>query len=267
MNSHDFSLVDKSPERIRRMFSAIAPRYDFINHVLTLGIDSLWRKFTAQQLFHEQTVDGDVLDVCCGTGEQSLAFWKRQSKLGMKRMNYGIDFTPEMVEVAQKKVSHLADQTRANYQPDPTCLNEGTGFHFSVGDALELPFEEARFAVVAVAFGLRNVGDTQRGLTEMVRVCKPGGTVAVLDFSMPTLPVLRQCYWFYFHTILPKLGKWLGKDRNQAYTYLPKSVLQFDSPKRLAERLTQFGIVDIQTQPMTFGIVSLVWGQKSSKKC
>jgi demethylmenaquinone methyltransferase/2-methoxy-6-polyprenyl-1,4-benzoquinol methylase len=236
--------VNKSPERIRRMFSAIAPRYDLINHGLTLGIDLLWRKFTAQQLLHHQTISGDVLDVCCGTGALTLAFLKRQRKVGIERTNYGIDFSPEMLEVARRKGKGC-----------PTL-------HFAVGDAMDLPFEENRFAVVAVAFGLRNVCDPQKGLAEMIRVCKPGGIVAVLDFSMPTLPILRHCYRFYFRTLLPKLGGWFGKNQDQAYHYLPESVLQFDQPDQLAERLTQLGVRNIQRSPMTFGIVTLVWGEK-----
>ena len=240
----DSPSVDKSPERIRRMFDTIAHRYDWINHVLTLGIDLLWRKFTARKLLHVQTINGDVLDVCCGTGGLSFAFLMQQRKLKTERMNYGIDFSPEMLAVAQKKAKNC-----------PTL-------HFSVGDALDLPFKDARFALVAVAFGLRNVGDTQRGLAEMVRVCKPGGTVAVLEFSMPALPILRHCYRFYFHTFLPKLGEWFAKNQDQAYRYLPESVLQFDQPEQLAERLTQLGVTGVQIQPMTFGIATLVWGQK-----
>jgi len=244
------SPVDKSPERIRRMFGTIAHRYDLINHVLTLGIDSSWRKRTARQLFHDQTIDGDVLDVCCGTGELSLAFVRQQQKTVTARDNYGIDFTPEMLDIAERKSSLLPS---GGQQPT---------LHFSVGDALSLPFEADRFAVVAVAFGLRNLCDHQQGLVEMVRVCKVGGTVAVLDFSMPTLPILRQCYRFYFRTLLPLLGQWFAKSPDQAYRYLPESVLQFDQPKQLAVRLTQLGIADVQMKPMTFGIVTLVWGRK-----
>ena len=229
------------------MFGTIAHQYDFINHIFTLGIDSLWRNRTARQLIHDQSIAGDVLDVCCGTGELSLAFVKQQQKIGTERTNYAVDFTPEMIDIAQKKGKRY--------------LN----LHYSVGDALNLSFEADRFAVVAVAFGLRNLCDHQQGLVEMVRVCKAGGTVAILDFSMPTLPILRQCYRFYFRTLLPRLGQWLAKNPDQAYHYLPESVLQFDQPEQLSERLTQLGVTDVQIKPMTFGIVTLVWGRKQCR--
>ena len=248
MITHVSPPMDKSPERIRRMFGSIAHRYDLINNVLTLGIDRSWRTRTARQLIQEQTLEGDVLDVCCGTGVLTLAFVKQQHKIGSDRENFGIDFTPEMIDVALRK---------GKRHPR---------LQFSVGDALSLPFEDDRFAVVAVAFGLRNLCDAQQGLVEMVRVCKPGGTVAILDFSMPTLPVMRQCYRFYFLTLLPRLGQWFAKNPDQAYHYLPASVLQFDQPAQLAERLTQLGVADVQMMPMTFGIATLVWGKKSKTR-
>jgi len=262
MNSHVPPPVDKSPERIRRMFGTIAYRYDLINNVLTLGIDRLWRKRTVQKLLHDQTADGDILDVCCGTGELSLAFLKQQQKerraYAIRRDIYGIDFTPEMIEIAQRKAKRCSlppgGQQHTFWQPT-----------FSVGDALGLPFEDDRFAMVAIAFGLRNLCDHQQGLVEMVRVCKPGGIVAVLDFSMPTLPILRQCYRFYFHTVLPRLGQWFAKNPDRAYSYLPESVLHFDQPAQLAERLAQLGVTDVQMKPMTFGIVTLVCGRKQNR--
>ena len=238
------SQVDKSPERVRRMFGAIASRYDWNNHILSLGIHHSWRKKTARQLLDRHLPEGDILDVCCGTGDLSLAFVKQQQNQEINRINFGIDFTSEMIEIAQKKSQNCST------------------LHFSVGDALDLPFEDDRFAVVAVAFGLRNVCDTQRGLAEMVRTCMPGGTVAVLDFSMPTLPVLRSCYRLYFQIVLPRIGQWIAKNRDQAYSYLTESVYQFDQPTQIVQRLSQLGVIDVQVRPMTFGIVTLVWGQK-----
>ncbi|MDR0328870.1 MAG: bifunctional demethylmenaquinone methyltransferase/2-methoxy-6-polyprenyl-1,4-benzoquinol methylase UbiE [Planctomycetaceae bacterium] len=236
--------VDKSPERIRRMFGKVAPRYDMMNRLLSLGIDRWWRRVAARQLLHDQTPCGDVLDVCCGTGDLSLALEKWQQQLKTQRTIFGIDFSLEMIDIALRKA-------KGNVH-----------FQFSVGDATELPFDDDRFAVVTVAFGLRNVSDTACGLAEMVRVCRPGGTVAVLEFSMPTLPILRHCYRFYFCTLLPKLGEWFVKNQDQAYLYLSESVRQFDRPEQLANRLRELGIRDVQTQSMTFGIATLVWGIK-----
>jgi demethylmenaquinone methyltransferase/2-methoxy-6-polyprenyl-1,4-benzoquinol methylase len=236
--------VDKSPERIRRMFDAVAPQSDGTNRLRSFGLDRLWRRFAAQLLLHDQTAGGDVLDVCCGTGDLALAFVKRQRKIKAERTNYGIDFSPEMIEIAKRKTKDYS------------------ALYFSVGDALDLPFEDCRFAIVAVAFGLRNVCDTQRGLAEMVRVCKSGGTVAVLDFSMPTLPLFRCFYQFYLGMVLPRCGQWISKNQDQAYHYFAESVLQFDRPDQLAKRLDQLGVGNIQVRPMTFGIATLVWGQK-----
>lgn len=219
------------------MFDSIAPWYDFLNHFLSLGIDRRWRAFTARQLINADTIDGDVLDVCCGTGDLTLALQRRQPQ----RSYYGIDFSEAMIERAKRKTGTLI---------------------FSTGDALHLPFDDNRFAVIANAFGLRNVCDTQGGLAEMVRVCKADGTVAVLDFSMPVLPVLRQLYRFYFTSVLPRIGEWFAGNRNAAYRYLPQSVLAFDSPQQLAGRMEQLGLQNIRIQSLTFGIAALVWGRK-----
>ncbi len=162
-----------------------------------------------------------------------------------ERSFVGIDFSENMIEIARRKTAGL-----------PISL--------AVGDALALPFEENRFAAVAVAFGLRNVGDTQRGLSEMIRVCRPGGTVAVLEFSMPTLPILSHCYRFYFRHLLPRIGQFLAKNRDDAYRYLPESVLAFDSPERLRKRMEELGVIEVQAKSMTFGIAALVFGKKEN---
>ena len=234
--------LDKSPHRIRRMFDAIAPWYDFLNHFLSLGIDRSWRTKTARLVMTEETLPGPVLDVCCGTADLSLAFHRRTGRLGSDRKIDGIDFSEKMVEIGRRKT-------------------DGKSVQLIVGDALDLPFEDDTFSIVAVAFGLRNVGDTQRVLAEMIRVCRPGGTVAVLEFSMPTLPVLSHCYRFYFRNVLPRIGQFLAKNRDDAYRYLPESVLEFDSPAVLKQRMKQLGLVDVRIRPMTFGIATLVWGK------
>ena len=226
--------VDKSPEKIRRMFGNIAPWYDFLNRFLSLGFDVSWRRRCAKRLLTATSVDGPILDVCTGTADLALALWKRQRT----RKVFGVDFSPEMIEIGKRKTRH-------------------TDIELSVGDALNLPFDDATFAAVCVAFGLRNVGDTDRGLAEMIRVCKPGGVVAVLEFSMPTLPILSGLYRFYFRTVLPRIGQWFTKNRDDAYTYLPESVLQFDDPQRLTERMQSLGLVDVRSLPMTFGTVTL----------
>ncbi len=234
-------VVDKSPEKIRRMFDSIAPWYDFLNHFLSLGIDVSWRRRCADQILATTTVDGPILDVCTGTADLALTLRKRQRKAKTPRKIYGVDFSPEMIEIGKKKTRN-------------------TDIELSVGDALNLPYVDKTFAAACVAFGLRNVGDTDRGLAEMVRVCRPGGTVAVLEFSMPTLPVLSGLYRFYFRSILPRIGQCLAKNRDDAYDYLPESVLQFDDPGQLAERLRGAGLVNVQARSLTFGTVTLHWG-------
>lgn len=235
-------MQDKSPDRIRRMFDGIAPWYDFLNHFLSLGIDRHWRRKTARLLIGPDTPPGPVLDVCCGTGDLTLAFRRRVQKLGVNSSLAGIDFSSEMVEIARKKIG------------------SESGAAIQVGDALALPFEPESFSVVAAAFGLRNVGDTQRGLAEMVRVCRPGGTVAVLEFTLPTCPVFAWPYRFYFRNVLPGIGRFFSRN-GDAYRYLPESVLEFDDGPALRRRMESLGLTDIKTYPMTFGIATLQFGR------
>ena len=234
-------VVDKSPEKIRRMFGSIAPWYDFLNRLLSLRLDVSWRRrCTDRLLAAATTVDGPILDVCTGTADLALTLWKRQRE----RKVFGIDFSPEMIDIGKKKARN-------------------TDIELSVGDALNLPFADESFAAVCVAFGLRNVGDTDRGLAEMVRVCKPDGVVAVLEFSMPTLPIFSGLYRFYFRKVLPRIGQWLTKNREDAYIYLPESVLQFDDPQHLAEHLRAAGLADVEVRSLTFGTVTLQIGRRA----
>jgi demethylmenaquinone methyltransferase/2-methoxy-6-polyprenyl-1,4-benzoquinol methylase len=235
---------DKSPEKIRRMFDSIAPWYDFLNHFFSLGIDRHWRHFAVKQLLNGKIPQGSILDVCCGTGDLTLEFLKRIKNGEF----YGIDFSSEMINIGLRKIK--------------TYQNNGIPIQFMIGDALNLPFESDRFAIVASAFGLRNVGNTEQGLSEMFRVCKPDGIIAVLEFSMPQQPVLSTVYRFYFRHILPRIGQLLARNQDKAYCYLPESVLAFDEPEKIVRRLQLLGVTDIQIQPLTFGIATFIWGQK-----
>lgn len=235
--------VDKSTERVRRMFAEIAPRYDFLNHFLSLNIDRYWRSKTLSVL---NPKPGDpFLDVCTGTGDLALAAAKR---LGSNSQVVGSDFCAEMLQFArQKQIKMRLDRHR---------------LAFLEADTTRLPFESDRFQTVSVAFGLRNVVDTLEGLREMIRVCRPGGTVAVLEFSQPTFPGLKQLYRFYFKRILPGIGNRVAKNSKEAYAYLPASVSEFPCGEAMAELMRQVGLNNVRYIPMTFGVATLYLGRK-----
>lgn len=239
------------------MFSGVAPRYDLLNHLLSFGIDTSWRRRTADRLLGLCQVDGPVLDVCTGTGDLAFALRKRERQRqrggrqaeGPYRDLIGVDFVPEMLAIAEKK--------RKKQPPERV-----EGMEFREGDALELPFEDGRFALVTVAFGLRNTAEPDRALREMVRVCKPGGIVAVLEFTMPTAPVLATSYRWYFHRILPLLGRWVSNDRSGAYRYLPESVENFAQGEALTELMASTGLERLERVSMTFSTVTLYYGSR-----
>ncbi len=232
------------------MFDRIAPRYDFLNHFLSLGIDRLWRRRTVTEVVRrlprtedsERTSAPSILDVATGTGDLAIALARRSG-----RKVAGIDFSPEMLRIGRDKVgrSGLADRIT-----------------FLEGDGLNLPFEANSFDATTIAFGIRNMADTGRGLAEMIRVTRPGGVVAVLEFSIPTLPVLSSFYRFYFFKVLPKIGRFFSRKSRSAYQYLPASVARFDSIPVMRGRFEEAGLTEIVVHPMTFGIAVLYLGRK-----
>lgn len=236
-------MVDKSGERVRRMFAEIAPRYDLMNHVLSLNIDKLWRAKTIRIL---NLVSGaPVLDTCTGTGDLALSIARA---VGNTTPVIGSDFCTEMLAIARQKQSRLL--------PKYHCLE------FIEADTQCLPFPENHFQAVTVAFGLRNVSVTEQGLAEMTRVCRTGGQVAVLEFSKPKLFGLRQAYNAYFKHVLPCVGQRLSKNDHSAYQYLPQSVQEFPCGEALAALMRQANLQDIRMYPMTFGVVTLYVGTK-----
>jgi demethylmenaquinone methyltransferase / 2-methoxy-6-polyprenyl-1,4-benzoquinol methylase len=234
--------IDKSGERVRRMFGEIAPHYDRMNHVLSLNIDKYWRAWTVRKLAPEP--GEPILDLCTGTGDLAIAF---QRATGGKSEIIGADFCPQMLEIARRK------QQRAKIGPELT---------FVEADAQNLPFEDNRFAIVSVAFGLRNVANTDRGLAEMARVCRVGGQVAILEFSSPRLQPLRALYFFYFRRILPRIGQFFARNKSDAYEYLPATVAAFPDGEALAERMRSAGLREVRFWPLTFGIATLYVGRK-----
>lgn len=243
--------LDKSPGKISRLFDQIAPRYDRINHFLSLGIDTTWRKRTvaiiASELSDDGTIPGPVLDVCCGTADLSIALARKLTTPCEKQEVFGIDFSPGMLELGRKKIQKLR-------LDDKITLREG--------DALDLPFENDMFSVVCVAFGLRNVVDTDRGLAEMVRAAKPGGIVAVLDFDLPRIPLISPLYRFYLERVLPFFGHWVSKNKEGAYDYFVRSIKGFEKGAAMVAKMQNAGLENVLSKRMTLGIVSLYWGRK-----
>jgi demethylmenaquinone methyltransferase/2-methoxy-6-polyprenyl-1,4-benzoquinol methylase len=236
------SLLDKREVRIRRMFGHIAPSYDFLNHLLSLNVDHYWRWRTTRLVPPQGTAP--ILDLCTGTGD--LAFAYDRAARGRVPV-VGADFCTEMLERAVVKTQRRRAAER---------------IQFLEADAQQLPFADNQFQIVAVAFGLRNVTDTDRGLAEMVRVTQPGGRVAVLEFSQPRGWLFGRLYRFYFRNILPRIGQMISRSRDNAYRYLPASVLEFPDGEALAERLRRQGLTEVKYYPFTFGIATLYVGVK-----
>ncbi len=238
-------MVDKSAARVRRMFGQIAERYDRMNHLLSMQIDRYWRWRTVRRV--PPTGTAPVLDVCTGTGDLAFAYRRRA---GDRVRVVGTDFCHEMLRVALRR-SQKSRDTR------PLAFTEA--------DTQYLPFADDTFQLVSVAFGLRNVSDTDRGLREMTRVCQPGGRVAVLEFSWPTRTPIRQLYGWYFRHVLPRIGQWLARNDQEAYAYLPESVGEFPCGAALAERMEGAGLRDVRFWPLTFGVATLYVGTKNER--
>ncbi len=234
--------VDKSGPRVRRMFGEIAGRYDFLNHLLSLNVDRYWRWRTVRTVAPKS---GDrILDVCTGTGDLALAYHKATK--GEAEI-VGTDFCHEMLALGHQK----GMKARA-----------GDRLTFIEADTQSLPFPSDRFNIVTVAFGLRNVADTDAGLAEMTRVCSPGGHVAVLEFSSPEWQPFKGIYSWYFRNVLPRIGQMLARNAESAYIYLPESVGEFPQGEALAERMRRTGLTEVSYRPLTLGVATLYVGKK-----
>jgi demethylmenaquinone methyltransferase / 2-methoxy-6-polyprenyl-1,4-benzoquinol methylase len=229
--------------RVREMFGRIAPRYDLLNHLLSLDIDKIWRRRVARRFRAVlQNPSARVLDLCCGTGDLALAF-RRAAPSGAEIV--GADFVTEMLVRARSKASAA-----------------GTTITFVEADALALPFARSTFDLVSCAFGFRNLANYERGLAEIFRVLKPGGAVAILEFGEPPGKLFGGLYRFYFRQVLPRVGG-LISGNGSAYAYLPSSVGKFPSPESLQSQFETIGFTDVKFERWTGGIVTLHTGTKA----
>ncbi len=225
-------------EKVQAMFNAIARSYDLNNHLHSLWRDEAWRK---KAVIEAKVQPGErVLDCACGTGDLTQAFARRTQASQI----IGSDFTSGMLDIAKHKQSKLPQTIadRITYQQ---------------ADAQELPFEDASFDVVSIAFGIRNVQAPQRAINEFFRVLKPGGRLMILEFGQPSFGPMRWFNNFYCGTIMPRTATWIARDTSGAYKYLPKSVASFKSSDELLAMMSAAGFTGSQMKPMSFGICNL----------
>lgn len=226
-------------EQVAQMFNSISGRYDFLNHFLSLGIDRGWRKKAIKIL--AESKPERMLDVATGTGDFAL----QALSLNPEKI-IGVDISEGMLEVGRKKMAERQVSHKIELQ---------------VGDSENLPFADNNFDAVTVGFGVRNFENLQKGLQEIYRVMKPNATLVVLEFSRPSRFPFKQVYNFYFKAILPRIGRWVSRDKS-AYTYLPESVEAFPDGSDFVAILTAVGFKNTTCKPLTFGISSIYTAQK-----
>ena len=230
---------------VREMFTAIAPRYDLLNHLLSFNTDKRWWLRTAKTFSSVlQRPKARVLDLCCGTGDMAFALRRRAQELGNQK-----------IEIAGADFSHAMLQ-RALAKP------QGTTLHWMEADALRLPIRDQAFDLVTSAFGFRNLVDYDAGLREIFRVLRPGGEVGILDFGEPR-GWFGKIYRVYFRQVLPRLGSAISGVQGP-YAYLPASVQRFPQPGEMLERMRQAGFHDATWTPYTMGIAGLYRARRSS---
>lgn len=231
---------ESKKEQVANMFNDIAPKYDFLNHLLSLGIDKIWRKKAIK--FIAGNKPNKILDVATGTGDLAL---KAASTIPNSKIT-GVDIAVKMLDEGRKKISIQGYEGR---------------IEMMTGDSEDLPFETNSYDAVMCAYGIRNFANLENGLKDMCRVMKTGGRLAILEFSTPKQFPVKQFYQFYFKYILPKIGGAFS-NHNTAYSYLPESVNAFPDGERMVEILENCGFKQAKAQPLTFGVTTLYTATK-----
>jgi len=232
--------MNKELDFVKDMFDRIAPKYDFLNRVLSLRQDTVWRTQMVKAVRLKK--NSRILDIACGTCDVAL---EAGSQLQGQTEILGLDFSFGMLALGQKKLKKQNNKSIA-------LIN---------GDALHLPFRQGIFDAVLIAFGIRNIMNRQSAVSAFLSVLKKGGRLAVLELTTPQKGLLRSFYLLYFQRLLPLIGSFFSKDPN-AYQYLPESVLKFPTPVEFAAIMKEAGFKDIRFKQMTFGIVTLFIGVK-----
>jgi demethylmenaquinone methyltransferase / 2-methoxy-6-polyprenyl-1,4-benzoquinol methylase len=225
--------------QVNRMFDRVAGRYDALNSVMTAGLHHRWRERAAERT--ELGPGDSALDVCCGTGDLTLALASRVAPDGKV---IGCDFSEPMLDLAREK----------------SAARAADGVRFEWADVLQLPYDGERFDAISVGFGVRNLADLGRGLREMARVLKPGGRLVILEITQPTRPPLAWFYSLWFDRIVPLLGSFSSDP--EAYSYLPQSVRSFPSPRGLAEKMDAAGFERIRYTVLAGGIIAIHSGTR-----
>lgn len=270
MTKHDLNdetePLDKSGRRVRAMFGAIANRYDVLNHLLSFNQDTRWRRRAIRLLSPRQ--GETILDLCCGTGD--LALECRRQQPGSKII--GADFAIPMLRLALGKAqarttnSNVPARHMSTHAGASSTINAKTAATFLpllAGDALCLPFRDASFNAVMVAFGARNFHDTRVGLNEMRRVVKPGGRVMVLEFMRPTSPLIQRGFGVFFKRVLPLVGKLVSRHQS-AYNYLPASVDGFYTRREFETLLRQCAFSRVRSFDFTLGVATCFLARRGS---
>ena len=219
------------------MFDRIAGRYDLLNRLISLGLDSRWRRSTVQALGLGTATPGKVLDLATGTGDVALEVLRQHPETEV----VGVDPSPGMLAIGHRKAEEA-----------------GTLVDFQEGSAESLPFDNDTFDGVTIAFGIRNVADRPAGLAEMARVTRPGGRIAILEGSEPQRGPLAWGAKFFMHQVVPRLGAWLSGE--QEYRYLPESIAAFPSPDEFARLMEASGLEVLEVRSLTFGVCHLYVG-------